>query len=242
MNYISEILQKNLDKFETLLKYYIETYALNMFWALIVIILWVLIAIIVYRFIIYLFVKFKILELIEKFDVKKAENQTKKEQEEDEVKKSEVYDLVSKKIQVDKVVAKAAAYYVFLLFFRWAIVILGITAVEQFLKDLLTYLPNLFVWVVVWYFGIRFANFIYDVVYHALNLTKQKTAKIIASWAKIVMLFFTLMVVLNKIWIDSTIINTVLIWFISMLAIAWWLAFWLGWKDIAKEILESFRK
>jgi hypothetical protein len=79
-------------------------------------------------------------------------------------------------------------------------------------------------------------------VYHALNLTKQKTAKIIASGAKIVMLFFTLMVVLNKIWIDSTIINTVLIWFISMLAIAGWLAFWLGWKDIAKEILESFRK
>jgi len=242
MNYISDLVNKNIKAFEELFKYYIETYALNMFWALVVVILWVLIAIIVYRFIIYLFVKFKILELIEKFDVKKTENQTKKEQEEDEAKKSEVYDLVSKKIQVDKVVAKATAYYVFLLFFRWAIVILGITTVEQFLKDLLTYLPNLFVWIVVWYFGIRFANFIYDVVYHALNLTKQKTAKIIASWAKIVMLFFTLMVVLNKIGIDSTIINTVLIWFISMLAIAWWLAFWLGWKDIAKEILESFRK
>jgi RimJ/RimL family protein N-acetyltransferase len=56
------------------------------------------------------------------------------------------------------------------------------------------------------------------------------------------MLFFTLMVVLNKIGIDSTIINTVLIWFISMLTIAWWLAFGLWGKDIAKEILESFRK
>jgi hypothetical protein len=204
--------------------------------------IWVLISIIVYRFIIYLFVKFKILELIEKFDVKKEKKVEKDTDDKIELEKSEVYDLVSKKIQVDKVVAKASAYYVFLLFFRWSIVILWITTVEQFLKDLLTYLPNLFVWVVVWYFGIRFANFIYDVVYHALNLTKQKTAKIIASGAKIVMLFFTLMVVLNKIWIDSTIINTVLIWFISMLAIAGWLAFWLGWKDIAKEILESFRK
>ena len=82
----------------------------------------------------------------------------------------------------------------------------------------------------------------YDVVYHALNLTKQKTAKIIASWAKIIILFFTLMAVLSKIWIATEITNTILTWFVAMLTIAWWLAFWLWWKDIAKEILESFRK
>ncbi len=239
-DYILQLIDKNILAFEELIKYYIERYALNIFWALIVIILWVLIAIIVYRFVIYLFVRFKILELIDKFDVKRREEKQKEEWK--KIEKSEVYELMTKKIQVDKVVAKAISYYVFLLFFRWAIVILGITAVEQFLKDLIDYLPNLFVWVIVWYFGIRFANFIYDVVYHALSLTKDKTVKIIASWAKVVILFFTLMVVLNKIWIDSSIINTVLIGFISMLALAWWLAFWLGWKDIAREILESFRK
>jgi len=239
-DYILHLIDKNILTFENLVKYYIETYALNIFWALIVLVLWVLIAIIVYRFVIYLFARFKILDLIDKFDVKRREEQQKQSGNKEE--KSEVYELMTKKIQVDKVVAKATSYYVFLLFFRWSIVILWITAVEQFLKDLIDYLPNLFVWVIVWYFGIRFANFIYDVVYHALSLTKDKTAKIIASWAKVVILFFTLMVVLNKIWIDSSIINTVLIGFISMLAIAWWLAFWLGWKDIAREILESFRK
>jgi hypothetical protein len=50
------------------------------------------------------------------------------------------------------------------------------------------------------------------------------------------------MVVLSKIWIATEITNTILIWFISMLALAWWLAFWLWGKDIAHEILESFRK
>ena len=86
------------------------------------------------------------------------------------------------------------------------------------------------------------ANFIYDVVFHALELTKQKTAKIIASWAKVIILFFTLMVVLDKIGIASEITYTILIWFISMLSIAWGLAFWLWGKNIASEILESFRK
>jgi len=243
MNYFSHLLQKNITLLEKNIQFYIETYALNIVWAVIVIILWLLISIIVYRFIIYLFKRFRILELINKFDITIHEDEELKQEKKIRAQnKSEVYELITKKIQIDKVVAKASAYYVFLLFFRWSIIILWITTVEQFLRDLLTYLPNLFVWVVVWYFGIRFANFIYDVVFHALNLTKQKTAKIIASWAKIVILFFTLMVVLNKIWIDTQIINTVLTWFIAMLTIAWWLAFWLWWKDIAKEILESFRK
>jgi hypothetical protein len=39
MNYISDLINKNIKAFEEVLKYYIETYALNMFWALIVVIL-----------------------------------------------------------------------------------------------------------------------------------------------------------------------------------------------------------
>jgi hypothetical protein len=129
-----------------------------------------------------------------------------------------------------------------LVFFRLSIVVIWIKEVEQFLWELLTYLPSLFVAVIIWFFWVRFANFIYDLVYHALDFSKQKTAKIIASWSKIIILFFTLMVVLSKIWIATEITYTILIWFISMLSLAWWLAFWLWWKEIAHEILESFKK
>ena len=246
IDFLGKVIEKNLITIEQNIAFYIETYAIDLFWALLVIVLWFFASLIVYKFIIYLFTKFKILELIDRLDIsfdETDENKNKKDTKKDkEKKKTELYDLVSKKIQIDKVVAKATSYYVFLLFFRWSIIIIGITDVEQFLKEVITYLPNLFVWIFIWYFGLRFANFIYDVVYHSLNLTKQKTSKIIAAWAEVIILFFTLMVVLNKVWIDSSIINTVLIWFISMLAIAWWLAFGLGWKDIAREILESFRK
>ena len=241
IDFLGKVIEKNLINIEQNIAFYIETYAIDLFWALLIIVLWFFVSLLVYKFIIYLFAKFKILELIDKLDTSADEKLEDKDKNKEE-KKTEFYDLVSKKIKIDKAVAKATSYYVFILFFRWSIIIIGITDVEQFLKDVLTYLPNLFVWIVIWYFGLRFANFIYDVVYHSLNLTKQKTAKIIAAWAEIIILFFTLMVVLNKVWIDSSIINTVLIWFISMLAIAWWLAFWLGWKDIAREILESFRK
>jgi hypothetical protein len=51
------------------------------------------------------------------------------------------------------------------------------------------------------------------------------------------------MLVLNYIKIvDGFIIRTILIGFVSMFSIACGLAFGLGGKDVAKEILESFRQ
>jgi len=40
---------------------------------------------------------------------------------------------LSQRIKIDNIVAKASAYYIFLVFFRLAIVVIGITEVEIFL-------------------------------------------------------------------------------------------------------------
>lgn len=233
----------NLDKILTNLYSTISTniefYLPKIIGAIIVLGIWILIAVWIYKLVMYLFKKFKIIELIDKLNIKFEKKEIKlqwKDENKTKIKK------ISDEIKIDEIVSKAFSYYIFLVFFRFSIVIIWIKDVEDFLKDLLTYLPSLFIAVIIWFFWIRFANFIYDVVFHALDLTKQKTAKIIANWAKIIILFFTLMVVLSKIWIASEITNTILIWFISMLALAWWLAFGLWGKDIAHEILESFRK
>ena len=219
----------------------IEIYLPKIIWALIILWIWVIISIWIHKLVMYLFKKFKIIELIDKLNVNFEEKKVKKvvKEEKEDIPKIKK---ISDKIKINEIVSKAISYYVFLVFFRFSIIVIWIREIEEFLWELLTYLPSLFIAVIIWFFWIRFANFIYDVVYHALDLTKQKTAKIIASWAKVIVLFFTLMVVLWKIWIATEITNTILIWFISMLSIAWWLAFWLWWKEIAHEILESFRK
>lgn len=227
----------------------IEIYLPKLIWALFIVWLWFLCSILVYKMVIYIFKKFNIINFIDKLFINLKEIHSEEEnktispdQKELEEKKELRRKKISDKIKIDEITAKAFAYYLFLVFFRYAIVFIWIAEVELFLWDLISYLPSLFIAVVIWFFWVRFANFVYDVVFHALDLTKQKTAKIIASWAKIIILFFTIMVVLSKIGIATEITNTILIWFISMLSIAGWLAFWLGWKDIAHEILESFRK
>ncbi len=230
----------------------IEFYLPKILWALIIVWIWALISIWIYKFVMYLFKKFKIIELIDKLNIDFSDTINKDEIldiEEDELKEIKEKILIkrkksklSDKIKINIITSKAVSYYFFLIFFRLSIIHIWIKEVEIFLWELINYLPSLFIAIVIWFFWVRFANFIHDVVFHALDFSKQKTAKIIASWAQVIILFFTLMVVLSKIWIESQITNTILIWFISMLSIAWGLAFWLWWKDIAHEILESFRK
>lgn len=253
-------IKENIIRIEQTIFWNIEDFLINkwpdIFWAIVILMIWFLISILIYKLIIFLFRKFKIMDLIDKFDIELEDdekniswvsNKNKKETPSLSNKhissKKKFSEVFWKKIKVDRVFAKAASYYVFLLFFRWSVTKFT-NDVETFLDDLLSYLPSLFIWIIVLFFWIRFANFIYDIVYHSINITKQKVlSKILAMWAKIIILFFTLIVVLNytKL-VDQTIINTILTWFIAMLTIAWGLAFWLWWKDIAREILESFRK
>lgn len=220
----------------------IVEYSPKVFWALIILLIWLFISYWIYKFVIYLFKKFKLMQLIDKLTLEYSSDGDEDEKDKEKKDKKHIK-LLSQKIKINRIVAKAISYYVFLVFFRLSIVVIGINEVEAFLWDLIAYLPKLFLWIIILFFGIRFSNFIYDVVYHALDLAKQKTAKIVASGAQIIILFFTLMVALHYIDIvDDTIINTILIWFISMLSLAGWLAFWLGGKHIAKEILENLKK
>lgn len=220
----------------------LELYLPKILWALIILVIWFFIALLIHKLVMYLFKRFNIIELVDRLSIELVNNIKTEGNEKDwkieKIKKKKISD----SIKINEITAKAFSYYIFLIFFRFSIVVIGIKEVEVFLWELITYLPSLFIWVVIWFFWIRFANFIHDVVFHALDLTNQKTAKIIATWAKIIILFFTTMAVLDKIWIASNITSTILIWFISMISLAWGLAFWLGWKDIAHEILESFRK
>ncbi len=211
--------------------------------ALLIVIVWYLIARFSYIFLMFLFKKFKLNEIVDRFKVSMDQESLEENWKKTNKKNTIIPSRFTDKIKVDDSIAKWVGIFMFLIFFRLAITYIGITEIEVFLKDLIDYLPNLFVGILIWFFGIRFANFIYDVIYHTLSVTKEKTSKIIAYSGKIIILFFTLMLFLDYTKIVSEfIINTILIWFISMLALAGWLAFGLGWRDIAHEILESFRK
>ncbi len=224
--------------------YYLDKLGPKIIAAIIVLTLGSVIAYITYRLTMIIFKKFHIMDLIDRMWEGFEEQTTQivdsnPEDNPEKTTKSEV----KKKIRYDKITAKSFSYYIFLLFFRWAVVILGITEIERFMQDLLAYLPSLFIWILIWFFGIRFANSVHDIIFQAMELTKQKTGSIIAMGAKIIIMFFTLMIMLNYIQIvDQFIINALFLGFITTITIAFGLAFGIGGKEVAKEILESFKK
>lgn len=225
-----------------------EIYAPKIVWAVTILLFGVLIAILTYELVMYVFKKFKIIDLINKLESKMdldfwddtvSESISDKKSTTKKVKRKKL----TEKINIDKLTAKAFSYYVFLIFFRLSIVVIWITEVEVFLSDVLNYLPNLFIAVCIWFFWLRFADTIYDIVFYTLELTKHQTSRIIAMGAKFIVIFFTIMIAFDYIEIvDKFIINTIFVWFISTITIWAWIAFWLGWKDVAREILESFKK
>ena len=142
----------------------IEFYAPKILWALLLLVIWMFIAVISYKFVKYAFKKFKLIELIDKLtidfeDIANIPESKWKEWKIDEIKKVEKPKKFSQRVKLDEIFGKAIWYYIFLAFFRLSIVIIGIEEVEKFLADLLTYLPSLFIAVVILFFWVRFANF-----------------------------------------------------------------------------------
>lgn len=105
----------------------------------------------IYRATLYIFWKFRIIDFINRLWDGFEENTTKmvdkncEDKEEEKNKKSDT----PKRARYDRITAKAFSYYVFLLFFRWAIVVIGIVEVEKFMQDLIAYLPSLFIGIVI---------------------------------------------------------------------------------------------
>lgn len=223
----------------------IKFLAPQLIWALLILWSWVLLSIICYYFIKYLFVKLKVNELLSKFQNNSEEEDNDKVKEKTKQKKWAKE--LAENIKIDELIAKSIWVYIFLLFLRMSVSYIWINEVEKFLNDVTSYLPSLFIWVLIWFFGIRFSNSIYNIIYTTINISKtvhdEKTTKILAYSWKIIILFFTLMVFLDYTKIVSDfIVNTVIIWFVFMVSLAWWLSFWLGWKESAKEIIDNLKK
>lgn len=89
----------------------------------------------------FLFQKFKLNQLIDKLKVNFDEENIDTKKKKKELKKTRFTD----KIKVDDSIAKSIGVFLFLIFFRIAVSYIGITEVEDFLRDLIDYLPNLFI-------------------------------------------------------------------------------------------------
>lgn len=134
---------------------------------------------------------------------------------------------------------------------RWAVVILflipaaeiwGLRQITAVFNQLLFYLPNVLISVVIGFVGIIFAHLVSDLVKHGVKTVRPTSAILLSALSKYAIIFFTVLIVLNQLGIAQDLIRILFTGIVAMLALAGGLAFGLGGKDLARDLLEGLRK
>jgi hypothetical protein len=135
------------------------------------------------------------------------------------------------------VIASIVKWFVRLITLVVAFDMLGLPAVSAVLQQLVLWLPNLIVALVVLVIGGLAANALSRLVRGATAEAGFPNADVLATVTRVVVWSFAIVVAVNQLGIATTLINTLLVGVVGALALATGLAFGLGGRDRAAEIL-----
>jgi hypothetical protein len=137
------------------------------------------------------------------------------------------------------VIADVVKWFVRLITLVVAFDTLGLPAVSNVLQQLLLWLPNLVVALVVLVIGGLAAKALSQLVRGASAEAGFTNADMLATVTRVAVWAFTIVVAINQLGIATTLINTLLIGVVGALAIAFGLAFGLGGRDRAAQLIDT---
>lgn len=134
---------------------------------------------------------------------------------------------------------------------KWTVIILfliptletwGLTGATAVLNQFLFYLPNVMIAVIIGFVGIIASNLFADLVKNSVSAVGTTSANTLTAFTKTTIVFFTVLVMMNQLGVAQDLVRIFFTGIVAMLAIAGGLAFGLGGKDSAKEILDELKK
>src|SRR3954463_760236 len=136
--------------------------------------------------------------------------------------------------------ATIAKWFIRLIVLVVAFDALGLPAVSQVIQQLLLWLPNLVVALVVLVIAGLAANALSSLVRGASVEAGLSNPSMLATIAKITVWAFGIVVAVNQIGVARELVNTLFMGFVAALALALGLAFGLGGRETAGEIVETW--
>lgn len=118
----------------------------------------------------------------------------------------------------------------------------GVPKVGDVLAQLLLFLPNVLVAVIIGWIGFVIARFVFEIVRHAVQGIGGREAAILGNFAKYAVIFFTVLIILTQLGVAADLVKILFTGIVSMLALAGGLAFGLGGQEQAKNILKELTK
>ncbi len=138
--------------------------------------------------------------------------------------------------------AELARWFVIIVFFIPTADIWGLSQFVVILNDFLAFLPNVLVGVLMLLVGFVVSGLVHDLLLASVRGISAETAATIAVVGKYSVLVFSILVVLNQLGIASDLIRILFAGVVASVALATGLAFGLGGREAAKEILAKLIK
>ncbi len=138
------------------------------------------------------------------------------------------------------VMADVVKWFVRLIALVTAFDALGLPAVSQVLQRLLLWLPNLFVALVILVIGGLAAQALARLVRGSATEAKLGNPNLLADLTRYAVWAFAILIAVNQIGVASALVNTLFMGFVAALALALGLAFGLGGRDTAADIVRGW--
>jgi len=159
------------------------------------------------------------------------------------LKKAEIeqyFERANIKLNVGKFLGKLVYWFILLAFLLAASDILNFAAFSTFLKQVIAYIPNVIIAVLIMLAALVVANFLRSLVIASVSSAKLSHARGLGMLTWWVVVVFGFLTALPQVGVNILIIQYLVFGLIAMIAIAGGLAFGLGGKEHASRVLSRW--
>lgn len=146
------------------------------------------------------------------------------------------------KINTGQWLGTLVKWFIMIVFLMAATDILGLDRVTTFLTTILYYIPNVIVAVLIILVAVWAAHVLYKIILVGASATNIKAVNLSASLTKWSILLFGFLAALVQLGVAPSLIQTLVTGFVAMVAIAGGVAFGLGGRDLATDILGKLKR
>jgi len=149
---------------------------------------------------------------------------------------------VSIKFDAPRFFADLVQWSVIIFFLMTSSEIVGLVQLSSFLQEVITYLPNVFIAVIIFIVALFLADFSQKVVIGTLEREKIIYSKFLGTAIRWTIWFFAILAILYQLKITPSLILAIFIGMVATISLALGIAFGLGGKDLAARILKELEE
>jgi hypothetical protein len=151
-----------------------------------------------------------------------------------------VYGDAADRFPPSRVLAEVVRWGIRLVFIVAAANALNLPQVSQFLNQVILWLPNLFVAIVILLIAPLLGRFLRGLIETGAGQMGFANARVLGRLAEVAVIAFAVLIAVDQLGIAANILNVLVIGVVGALALAFGLAFGLGGRDVAAEVTRGW--